>query len=208
MEGTDMLKQLVAFSILGALALTADASQLVRLDVDLDSGVYEVHVEMEFDAPAEYIRYLLTDFENLGRLNASITGSEIIRTAQPDVVRVRTEIRNCFLFFCTKIQKVEDVSEDAAGRIISVIDPGTSNFRNGMATWEISGLGNRSRVIHHARLEPDIWVPPWIGTAILKDALRREIRNSFENIDDMSRLCDRERLIDEAKHINGDFTNI
>lgn len=203
-----MLKHLSAVFTLCLLALTADASQLLRLDVSQDRGVYEIHVEMEFDAPAEYIRYLLTDFENLERLNASITSSEILASLQPDVVRVRTEISNCLLFFCMKLKKVEDVSEDASGRIITVIDPDSSTFRNGVASWEINGHGNRSRVVHHARLEPDLWVPPWIGTAILKDALRREIRASFENIVDMSRRCDRARLLDDASHAGSDNTPI
>jgi hypothetical protein len=183
MEGSVMLKELIAFSALGLLTLTSEASQLLRLDVSQHADIYEVHVEMEFDAPAESIRALLTDYDNLDRLNESITSSEIIDAEPQDALAVRTRIRNCILLFCMNVQKVEHVSEDEQGRIITVIDPARSNFRSGTATWEVQRVGNRTRVIHHASLEPDLWIPPWMGTAILKDTLRRELRESFENLD-------------------------
>ena len=56
-----------------------------------------------------------------------------------------------------------------------------------MQQWEVTGTGSGSRVIHRATLEPDFWLPPWIGTAILKAALRREIRTSFENLECLTR---------------------
>ena len=203
-----MLNKAIAVCVASLLALAAEASQLVRLDVSQQGGVYEVHVEMEFDAPAETIRALLTDYENLDRLNRSITSSEVIASEQPDSVRVRTQVKNCILFFCTQLQKVEDVSEDADGRIITIIDPATSNFRAGTASWEIQDLGGHSRVIHHARLEPDLWIPPWIGTAILKDALRHGIRESFANLDCLAGASGRARLADDGQRERQDFSRI
>jgi len=182
-----MMKGLLAAATLLASAWTADASELLRLDVDQHDDIYEVYVVMEFDAPAQSIRALLTDYENLDRLNRSITSSEVIGDETDGSLRVRTQLRNCILFFCMKLQKVEDVTEDAGGRILTVIDPGASNFRAGSASWEIQDLGERSRVIHHARLEPDLWLPPWIGTAILKDTINRGIRESFVNLDCLAR---------------------
>ena len=87
------------------------------------------------------------------------------------------------LFFCVEIRKVEDVSEDEHGRIMATIVPGSSSFRSGRASWEIRSTGSGSRVIHQAKLEPDLWLPRWIGAAILKDAIRREIQESFENLE-------------------------
>lgn len=194
-----MLKELIAFSALGLLALTVEASQLLRLDVSQHADIYEVHVEMEFDAPAENIRALLTDYNNLDRLNASITSSEIIDAQRQDALAVRTRIRNCVLLFCMNVQKVEHVSEDAQGRIITVIDPARSNFRSGHGYWEVRRIGSRTRVVHHARLEPDLWIPPWMGTAILKDTLRRELRESFENLDCLANdRCENGRHADRS----------
>ncbi|MEN8764064.1 MAG: SRPBCC family protein [Thiogranum sp.] len=182
-----MFHKLLVFSTLHLFSITVNSSQLLRLDVDQKADLYEIRVEMEVDAPAESVRAILTDYDNLGRLNTSITTSKVIGTEQDGAVRVMTRMENCILFFCTEVQKVEDVTEDAQGRILVVIVPGSSSFRSGHATWEIQGTGNRSRVIHHAKLEPDLWLPPWMGSAILKSTLRREILESFESLDCLAR---------------------
>ncbi len=177
-----MLIKLVSAAVLALLSLSAHAYQLVRLEVDRHADVYTVYVVMDFDLPAQSIRAVLTDYAHLDRINDSITSSEIIGAQQNGALRVRTRFRNCVLFFCRRLQKVEDITEDEQGRIKVVIVPGSSNFRSGQASWEVRSTRSGSRVIHRATLEPDLWIPPWMGTAILKNALRREIEKSFEGL--------------------------
>jgi hypothetical protein len=185
-EDLVMLKTLLA-AVLGIFSLAANASQLVRLEVTQDANSYNVYVEMELDAPVEEVRAILTDYTHLDRLNASITASEIIAAQGDGAIRVLTRFENCILIFCMTVQRVEDVTEDAQGRILVAMVPEASSFRSGRASWEVKGAGSGSRVIHRAMLEPDFWLPPWIGTAILKATLRREIRTSFENLECLAR---------------------
>ena len=178
-----MVKHMNALCFLGLASLPAHSSQLLHLQVDRQADIYQVYVEMEFKAPADKLRKILTDYANLERLNASITTSEVIAGDIDGVVRVRTHIQNCVLFICMELRKVEDITEDEHGRIMATIVPASSSFRSGTASWEIRSTANGSRVIHQAKLEPDVWLPPWMGTAIIKDALRREIQQSFENLE-------------------------
>ena len=182
-----MTRKLLVVSALNLLSLTANASQLVRLEVDQRADVYEIRVEMEVDAPAEAVRAILTDYDNLDRLNASITTSEVIGTGHNGSVRVLTRMENCILFFCMNLQKVEEVTEDDQGRILVAIVPDSSSFNSGQASWDVQDTGNTTRVIHHAKLEPNIQIPPLLGTAVLKNTLRKEIRESFENLDCLAR---------------------
>ena len=182
-----MFHGMLAGSLLCLLSLAANASQLVRLDVSQRASVYEIRVEMEVDAPADNVRAILTDYAHLDRLNSSITASEVIDAGQNDTVRVLTRMKNCVLFFCMTLHKVEDVTEDEQGRIVVTIVPESSSFRSGQASWEIKSLGGKTLVIHYATLEPDLWIPPWMGTAILKDALRRELVKSFSTLDCLAR---------------------
>jgi len=177
-----MLKTLLV-AVTGLFSLTAHASQLVRLDVDQKANSYAVYVVMELDAPAEKVRAVLTDYAHLDRLNASITASKIIDARVDGTVRVLTRFENCVVFFCLTVQRVEDITEDVQGRIMVALVPEASSFRSGHASWEVTSTGSGSRVIHRATLEPDFWLPPWIGTAILKATLRREIRASFDNLE-------------------------
>jgi hypothetical protein len=181
-----MLKTLLAV-VMGLVPVTAHASQLVRLDVDQKANSYAVYVVMELDAPAEKVRALLTDYAHLDRLNGSITASKIIDARGNGTVRVLTRFENCIVFFCMTVQRVEDITEDAQGRILVALVPDASSFRSGQASWEVTSTGSGSRVIHRATLEPDFWLPPWIGTAMLKATMRREIRASFENLEGLTR---------------------
>ena len=186
-----MYRNLFVLFALPMLSLAAHASHLVRLDVDRDADTYEIRVEMEVDAPVESVRAVLTDYNNLDRLSASIKTSKVIGTGQNGAIRVRTRMQNCVLFFCMDMHKVEDVTEDAQGRILVAIVPQDSSFRSGYAQWEIHRSGTGTRVIHHARMEPKIAVPPLIGTAVMKKTLRREILESFEKLDCLARTeCD------------------
>ena len=181
-----MRKTLLAV-VMGLLSLTAHASQLVRLDVDQKANGYAVFVVMELDAPAEKVRALLTDYAHLDRLNGSITASKIIDARDDGTLRVLTRFKNCIVFFCMTVQRVEDITEDTQGRILVALVPEVSSFRSGQASWEVTSIGSGSRVIHREILEPDFWLPPWIGTNILKATLRREIRASFENLECLTR---------------------
>jgi hypothetical protein len=142
---------------------------------------------MELDAPAEKVRAILTDYAHLDRLNASIIASKIMDDKNDGTVRVLTRFENCLVFFCMTVQRVEDITEDDQGRILVTLVPDASSFRSGQALWEVTSTGSGSRVIHRATLEPDFWLPPWIGTAILKATMRREIRASFENLECLTR---------------------
>lgn len=178
-----MLIKLITLSILTTVSLTTYASQIVRLNVAHKADIYEVHVEMEFDAPAEKVRAILTDYANLDRLNESITTSRIIDSSRDGKVRVLTQFENCILFFCMDIQKVEDIMEDEQGRILLVMIPESSNFRSGNSSWEVQSTETGSRVIHIAKLEPDLRIPAWLGSAILKDTLRQEFEKSFDKLE-------------------------
>jgi hypothetical protein len=186
MEDLAMWMTLLA-AVFGLFSLTANASQLARLEVDQYANSYTVYVVMELDASAEKVRAILTDYAHLDRLNASITASEIIGAGNDGTVRVLTRFKNCILFFCMTMQRVEDITEDAQGRILVALVPDVSSFRSGQASWEVKSIGSGSRVIHRSTLEPDFWLPPWIGTAIVKATLRREIRASFENLESLAR---------------------
>lgn len=197
-----MIKQLIAVFGLGLTSLTANASQLVHLHVEQKADVYNVYVEMTIDAPAERVREILTDYERLERLSQSITSSKVINSTGDESVRVLTRFVKCVLFFCVDLQKVEDISEDRDGRIIVAMVPDASSFRSGKASWEVQSIGNGSRVIHHAKLEPDIGLPAWMAGAIMKNTLRQEIQQSFEKLECLSRTdCHQQpEVIQEPEH--------
>jgi len=177
-----MSKHLIATALLVCQSLTVQASRLVQLDVEQHASVYYIHAEMVFDALPGRVRSILTDYDNLGRLNPSITASRVIAARDDGARRVLTRFEHCVLVFCVDLQKVEDISEDEQGRLRMVMVPDASSFRSGLALWDIQRTGSGSRVTLHARLEPEAALPAWLGTGIVRHALRREVRVCFENL--------------------------
>jgi hypothetical protein len=181
-----MSRTLIAAVILVCQSLPVQADRLVQLEVDPQDAGYYVHAEMVFEAPPGRIRAILTDYDNLDRLNPSITDSRVIAYRDNGARRVLTRFEHCVLVFCVHLQKVEDISEDELGRLHMIMVPGESNFRSGLALWDIQRSGSGSRVILHARVEPETRLPAWLGAGIVKRALRREIRVCFENLENLA----------------------
>ena len=182
------MKQWMVVAGLYLISLSANASQLIRLDVEHKDDGYNVYVEMDVNASAEAVLAILTDYENLNRLSDSIVESKVINSTNENVTRVQTQIENCVFFFCMNIKKVEDVTEDKNGRITVAMVADSSDFRSGHAVWEVKSIARGSRVIHQARLEPDIALPSWMGATIVKKSLQKELRQSFENLECLSRI--------------------
>jgi hypothetical protein len=177
------------FLLLGGFVVsqTVAASHMVRLDVQQQADRYVISAEMVVDAPVDSVRAILTDYATVGRLSDSITGSRVIGSQRDGGLRVLTTIRNCILFFCRDLRIVEDVVEDEQGRILRSVVPEASSFRSGQASWQLVGAGDTTRIVHHAQLEPDFWIPAWVGRVMVIDTLRREILSSFEKLDCLAR---------------------
>lgn len=166
-------------------ARTAD---LVELQVSQTGGVYRINMAMEMQVPAQYVHRVLTDYEHIYRLDPAIVDSEILPSSDDGVVRVRTRIADCIAFFCTKIDRVEDVRELEYGGLQATIVPSLSNFRSGHAEWNILGMEERAQVVYQAQMEPDFFIPPLIGSYFVKQKLRKSMLASMARIECIARI--------------------
>ena len=162
------------------------SGELVELSVTHKRKVYEVYMDMVVYAPEERVRAVLTDYENIGRLNPSISESEVLAPPDEETARVRTLIRGCALLRCVDMERVEDVRELENGDLQAVTVPELSAFKSAHALWQIIAMGQQTRVIYRSTVEPDFWIPPLFGPAIVKRNLREEILLSFKNLEDIA----------------------
>ena len=169
-----------------ALPAMLVALQAIALDKD------EVHVReegrayrirMAFDVPAtvEQVKSVLTDFTHPSRLNSAVQAREVLGQ-QEGIVRVRTEIRDCVLFFCKTMVLVQHVTV-TANEVHAEVVPDTGDFRHGVLRWSIESAGSGvSRVVFEAFLEPSFFVPPIIGGFLVRAALRKQVLATAENL--------------------------
>ena len=175
-------------SVLLAAGHAAVAGNLIDLAVSDVNGVYSIRVDMVVHAAPENVYDVLTDYANIHRLNPSITESELLAVSTDGVARVRTRIEDCVLVFCVDIVKVESVREVYAGHLSAETEPQASDFDYGRAEWWILQLGDYSRVVFEASMQPGFSLPPVIGPYVMKRKLRAEVLASFRNLECIARI--------------------
>jgi hypothetical protein len=172
-------KTLVALAIL--VASTALALDEEDVSIEKLGRAYRIHMAFDVPASVDQIKAVLTDYAHPSRLSSAVTAREVLGR-QDGAVRVRTEFRDCVVFFCKTMILVHDVSVSATEVRADVVAEG-SDFRNGFLRWSINGLGDgRSHVVFNAVMEPDFFVPPLIGGFLIRKALGKQALATAENL--------------------------
>ncbi len=172
---------------------TLKSGHLPEIEVVEHGGVYQIKVVAKIKAPAHYVRYVLTDYTHIYRLNPSIIESEVLKYDDDGSVSVKIKVIGCAAYFCEELTRVEKVRLLPSGDIYAVIDPEQSQFKSGKTHWRIKSLGDDSQVTYISDMEPDILIPPVVGKFLIKKSIRHEMQSSFENLEKISSvLAERE----------------
>jgi hypothetical protein len=171
----------------------AMAGEVYMASANHQSGVYLVEVDALVDVPEPRVRELLTDYDDLGRVNPAIEVSEILKTREPGDYQVRTVTEACVWFYCKRIHQVQDVIEATDGSVTATVVPELSDFRNGYARLNLWQETTGTRVLIRSEVEPDFWIPPLIGPWLIKRKLRSEALETVHNLE-------RVALQDELPH--------
>ena len=165
------------------MPLLATAHELSQAEVTEDKGIFRLQFTTIIDAPAEHVRQVLTDFSHSYRLSSSIIESEVLPSKQADTTKIRTRVLTCAAMFCREVERVDDVRMLASGDLQATIVPELSEFRSGQAIWKITAMDDRSKVVYEATLEPDFYIPPVIGIAVISDTLKNEFISTFDRLE-------------------------
>ena len=165
------------------LPFIATAHELSQAEVTEDKGIFRLQFSSIIDAPAEHVRQVLTDFTHSYRLSSSIIESEVLPSKQADTTKIRTKVLACASVFCREVERVDNVRMLASGDLQATIVPELSEFRSGQAIWKITAIDDRSKVVYEATLEPDFYIPPVIGIAVISNSLKGEFITTFDRIE-------------------------
>ena len=163
------------------------AGEVLLAHAGHDHGLYSVEVDMRLDAPRAHVWRVLTDYQQLYRLNEAIVLSEVMLPNAQGLPRVRVITRACVYFFCKTIIQVQDVREQAPHRLMATVLPEMSHFQHGVANAQLWEEGAQTRLRIVAEVIPDFWVPPIIGPWLIARKLRTE---AMETLHTLEQLCE------------------
>jgi len=163
-----------------------------------EDGVYHINISSEIDASENYVRSVVTDYEHIYRLSDSIIESKVHNTSEDGKTEVETLVLCCVPLFCREVTRIEEVQEHDTGEIHSVIIPERSDFRSGGAIWKFEPDGFSTRLTYEAKLEPDFFIPPLLGTQMVIEHMRKEFSTTIFRIQHIAR-------INEEKEWDDDF---
>lgn len=168
-------------------AHTAFAEQhAVTVEVSREEGnAYNFRLQFTARAPVLQVLALLTDFNQLTRLNPLIVSSRVLPKELSNIHRVEIVTRGCMLFFCKKITRVEDVRIVSDRRIESAIVPSLSDFKSGDTLWTFFPRGKHTIVNYQATMVPDFWLPPFVGPLTLKKQIRNQLRRTAKTVNQL-----------------------
>ena len=159
------------------------ADEIEELSVTKVDGVYSLRVVSVIDAPADYVYDVITDYKHAYRINPTITEVEILPSDRDDVVRVLNLSEHWVGPFCIKIDWVGDIVESRDRYLEVKTIPEFSSFEEGSATWELRTQGERTWVLHESSLKPNFFIPPFIGSYIMKKWMEDETLATFKRIE-------------------------
>jgi len=159
-----------------------NASFVADVSVRFDEGTYYFTADFTVEATPQRVMEVLTDYENIHELNPVITESDLLETSQSDITRIRTVLRDCVLFFCRTITRVEDVAQINNERLEAYLIPMMSDLRSGEAVWVLNEIPTGTTVNYEANMQPKFWIPPFIRSYVLTKKFKNRVLESIERL--------------------------
>lgn len=185
----------------------AVAARFDTLQVTQQGDSYQIHGEVYLDATPQQVYAELMDFKRLPEINPSVRVSRVLQVINAHSQLVYTETVGCVFIFCHTIRQVQRFTELGPQDITAVTVPGSGNVKQGKSTWHLQADGGGTRLSWTASIEPDFWVPPFIGPQAITAQLRSQALASMQALERLSRARV-EAVLTQDEHSGGDCDNI
>ena len=137
---------------------------------------------MKIEAEVDTVYAILTDFDNLTSLNKAIKLSRLLKSDGKHHL-VTIEAEGCVWFFCQEIIQTQWVTERGNGYISAVTLPERSNLEYGRVLWHIRQEDEYTVISYRSDVVPKFFVPPLIGTYIMKNKMLEKAQQTIQNIE-------------------------
>lgn len=165
------------------------AAETVEVQVEHDDDAYHIYFEILLDAPKERVKTILSDYGNLSELSTSIVKSEILSGQAGQDATVDITLRPCVWKLCKTLRKVSEARINAYNAIVYTVVPEKSDFQSGRETVIVSNVpeSGLTRVTYNASLVPKFFVPPLLGSWLIRRHVSQNVKDSSERVERLAR---------------------
>jgi ribosome-associated toxin RatA of RatAB toxin-antitoxin module len=167
------------FLLLLVVAVSAPAADIV-VRASRSGDVLQVEASAELEGSLESAWQVLTDYGRLAEFVPDLQVSRVIsRDHNTVVVEQKGEARLLFISYPIDVRLA--ITEKPREQIVSRAVAG--NFREMQSTYALEARQGRVFLRYSGRLEPDFYVPPLIGTYLLRTNVESMFRALVEEIE-------------------------
>jgi polyketide cyclase/dehydrase/lipid transport protein len=181
------MRSVYALLLCLAVAGAARGGQVLEERVEHRADRYTLVFDVLIHARENRVRVLLTDYQELTRVNPSIKEVALLSRPEEKPLRMRVVTQFCIWFFCKTLTHVQTVEDREDGAIIATFVPEMSDFRYGRMVWHILPADDSTRLQLRGDLVPAFWIPPVIGPLLVERTLRAEALETASAIENMAR---------------------
>lgn len=175
----------ICFCFVGA---QSPAAETVEVQVEQEDGAYHIYFEILLDAPIERVEEILKDYGNLDELSPSIVESELVSGASAGDATVAVTLKPCVWIVCKTMHKITAVTVNAYGAIVYTTLPAQSDFKYGREQVIIKQqrATGQTRVTYNAKLIPKFFVPPLLGSWLIRKHILQDLKTSNERVEKLA----------------------
>jgi hypothetical protein len=161
--------------------------------VSRDKDRYQVVADTHLDASPEAIYKVLLDFDGdrYQRISEIYKESSYLPPDSDGTPLVYTRVEGCLIGYCRSMRRVERLEIVTPEFIRSRTIPERSDFKYSLSEWTFAAEGNGTRVTYKMEMEPNFWLPPFVGPWFLKRTL---LKGAPSAIDQIELLAQQEQL--------------
>jgi ribosome-associated toxin RatA of RatAB toxin-antitoxin module len=172
-------------ALLLSLAPPAHATEPIVLRVERNASTLQVRASIAAEAPAELCYAVIADFDRLADFIPSLKSSRIVsEPGKPLQLRQIGETTLGLSHYAIDVTLA--LETDPPRRITFSRVAGNLHVMDGQ--WQVEGDAARCRVDYQADLEPEFWVPPFIGTLLVRHQVETQLKGLKAEIDRRANL--------------------
>ena len=164
------------------------AAETVEVQVEQEDGAYHIYFEILLDAPKSRVETILGDYEKFDELSPGIERSEILTGLPGGSATVDITLRPCVWILCKTMRKVTNANINAYGAIVYTTIPESSDFKFGKEHVIIKRgkTPGQTRVTYNAKLVPKFFVPPLLGSWLIRKHILKNLEISNQRIEELA----------------------